>query len=188
MFQKIKRVIDIVLLVILVPIFLVSAVLIVKSYVDKESIPSIFGYSPLIVLSGSMETEIYTGDLVIVKQTDVSKLKKGDVIAFFTDNTKKTIVTHRIIDVVNENGKLKFETKGDNNNEKDLGYVESKLVVGEYQNIRFKGLGNAAMFLQTPTGMCIIISIPILILVIAQYIDNKKDREELRELRKKNQN
>ena len=181
---KVSKILNIIVLIILMPILIVSLILIFKSYTDKDNVPSICGYSPLIVLSGSMETEIYTGDLIIVKKVESSSLKQGDVIAFYTDNNKKTIVTHRIIEIVNENGNIKFITKGDNNNTKDSGEVDSSLVVGKYQNVRFQGLGNVAMFLQTPTGMCIIISIPIFIMIIAQYVQNRKDRKELEELRK----
>lgn len=181
---KVFKILNILVLIILIPILIVSLILIFKSYVDKENVPSICGYTPLIVLSGSMESEIYTGDLVIVKKVEISSLKQGDVIAFYTDDTKQTIITHRIIEIVNENGNIKFITKGDNNNTKDAGEVASSLVVGKYQNIRFQGLGNVAMFLQTPTGMCIIISIPIFILIIAQYVQNRKDKKELEEFRK----
>ena len=153
--RNISRVLNILILVILIPILIVSLILIVKSYTDKDNVPSICGYAPLIVLSGSMETEIYAGDLVIVKEVEIASLEKGDIIAFYTDDTKKTIVTHRIEDIIEENGNIKFITKGDNNDTRDSGIVDSNLVVGKYQNIRFKGLGNAAMFLQTPTGMCI---------------------------------
>lgn len=181
---KISKILNIIVLILLIPILIVSIILILKSYIDKDNVPSICGYSPLIVLSGSMETDIYTGDLIIVKKVDISSLKQGDVIAFYTDDARKTIVTHRIIEVVNEDGNIKFITKGDNNNTTDSGEVNSNLVVGKYQNIRFQGLGNVAIFLQTPTGMCIMISIPILILIIAQYFQNRQNRKELEELRK----
>ena len=181
---KISKIINVIILIILIPILIISLILISKSYIDKDNVPSIAGYSPLIVLSGSMETEIRTGDVVIVKRVDVGSLKEGDIIAFYTDKNRQTIVTHRIVKVINDNGNIRFVTKGDNNNTIDTGEVDSNLVVGKYQNVRFKGLGNAAMFLQTPTGMCIMISIPVLILIIAQYIQNKKDKKELEELRK----
>lgn len=186
---KISKAINILILIILIPILTISVILIVKSCIDKDNVPSICGYSPLIVLSGSMETEIYTGDLIIVKKVEASSLKQGDVIAFYTDDTKKTVITHRIVEIANKNGNIKFITKGDNNNTKDSGTVDSSLVVGKYQNIRFERLGNVAMFLQTPTGMCIMISIPIFILIMAQYVQNRKDKKELEELRReKNKN
>lgn len=181
---KISKIINIIVLIILIPILIVSLILIVKSYTDKDNVPSIGGYAPLIVLSGSMETEIHTGDLIIVKQVEISSLKEGDIIAFYTDDTKQTIVTHRIVDIIEEDGNVRFITKGDNNETKDVGYVDSNLVVGIYENTRFGGLGNVAMFLQTPTGICIIISIPVLILIISQYLQGRKDRRELEELRK----
>lgn len=181
---KISKLINILILIILIPILTISVILIVKSCIDKDNVPSICGYSPLIVLSGSMETEIYTGDLIIVKKVEASSLKQGDVIAFYTDDTKKTVVTHRIVEIANKNENIKFITKGDNNNTKDSGTVDSSLVVGKYQNIRFERLGNVAMFLQTPIGMCIMISIPIFIFIIAQHVQNRKDKKELEELRK----
>ena len=45
----------------------------------------------MIVLSGSMETAIYTGDLVFVKVVDTDTLKTGDIIAF--RNEADTVTT-----------------------------------------------------------------------------------------------
>ena len=39
----------------------------IQTKIKPDEIPSIFGYKPFIVLSGSLETEIYKGDLVIVQ-------------------------------------------------------------------------------------------------------------------------
>ena len=185
---KILRILNIIILIIVIPILTISLILIVKSYIDKDHVPSILGYSPLIVLSGSMETEIYTGDLIIVKQVPLSELKERDIIAFYTNNNKEIIVTHRIVEVIQEYGTTKFITKGDNNDTRDSGEVNSNLVVGKYENIRFKGLGNTAIFLQTPTGMCMIISIPVLILIIDQYLQNKRNKKELEEYRRQKEN
>lgn len=186
--KNVVNIINIILLIILMPILIISLILIIKSYIDKDNVPSVFGYSPLIVLSGSMETEIYTGDLVVVKKVKEDTIKEGDIIAFYTDSSKETIITHRIMEIKEEDGKIKYITKGDSNITKDAEEVDSDLVVGKYINIRMKGLGNTAMFLQTPTGMAVIISIPILILVVTQYIQNRQDKKELEELRKEKNN
>lgn len=184
MLNKIQKIISIIVLIILIPILIVSLILIVKSYIYKDKVPSIFGYSPLIVLSGSMETSIYTGDLIIVKEVNTSSLEKGDVIAFFTDSSKKTIVTHRIQDIIEQDNKKEFVTKGDNNNTQDSTTVPEELVVGQYHNFRISGLGNVAVFLQTPSGMITAISIPVLLIFIIQFIQNRQDKKELEELRK----
>ena len=67
--------------IILVPILLVNIWIMVQANTDKDKIPSVFGYKPFIVLSGSMETEIHKGDLIITKIVDPETLKVNDVIA-----------------------------------------------------------------------------------------------------------
>ena len=49
---------------------------------------NLFGYKPFIVLSGSMsKTDFNAGDLVLIKDTDPSTLKKGDIIAYTSTGT-----------------------------------------------------------------------------------------------------
>ena len=40
-------------------------------------------------------------------------------------------------------------------------------------------LGNLAMFIQTPLGMIVCLSIPVIIIVLLQAAKSKKEREEL---------
>ena len=96
----------IVFLIIVIPIILMSIIVMIKANKYPDKIPDIFGYKPMIVLSGSMETAIYTGDLVFVKIVDTDKLNVGDVIAF--RNEVDTVTTHRIINIVDKNGKRYF--------------------------------------------------------------------------------
>lgn len=50
----------------------------------NSSLPSFMGYSVVKVMSGSMvERGFEIGDIVFVKETDVSKLEVGDVVAFY---------------------------------------------------------------------------------------------------------
>ena len=107
-------ILKIVFLIIVIPIILMSIIVMIKANKYPDKIPDIFGYKPMIVLSGSMETAIYTFALVFVKIVDTDKLNVGDVIAF--RNEVDTVTTHRIINIVDKNGKRYFETKGDNNN------------------------------------------------------------------------
>lgn len=75
--QKIKKILTILILLILIPILFVSGVILMNSYIHPDKVPSFFGWKPFIVLSGSMETQISVGDIVIVKEVDTSTLKKG---------------------------------------------------------------------------------------------------------------
>ena len=64
--QKAKKVLSIIVLIILIPILLISLVILINSYVRPNEVPSFLGWKPFIVLSGSMETQISAGDIVVV--------------------------------------------------------------------------------------------------------------------------
>ncbi len=171
--KKLKVILSIVAMVILIPILFISGVILINSYKKPNEIPSFFGYKPFIVLSGSMETEIYSGDIAVAKVVDVNTLKVGDVIAYRSGDS---VITHRIVEKVNDSGENKFVTKGDNNNVKDKNYVSFDSVEGKYI-FKIKGLGNFAMFLQTPIGMIVCLSIPIILLAVVSMLDNKQKRK-----------
>jgi ABC-type polysaccharide/polyol phosphate transport system ATPase subunit len=75
--------------------------------------------------SGSMEPLILKGDEVLVEIASFSKLKKGDIIAFWSDELKNVVV-HRFYKM--EKGKI--VTKGDNNLFADAGHVDTKNFLG----------------------------------------------------------
>lgn len=77
-----KKAIGIIIIILLLPILFVSSAILINSIIYPDEIPSFFGWKPFIVLSGSMETEIFPGDLAIVKDEGVENLKVDDVIAF----------------------------------------------------------------------------------------------------------
>lgn len=79
----------------------------------------IFGYKPIVVLTGSMETEIKEKSLIIGKQVaDNEVYYNGDIITYSIINDGREVtITHRIIEVDNENNTV--WTKGDNNSKPD---------------------------------------------------------------------
>ena len=174
---KLKKIISIIVLILLLPVLIVNSVILINSYTKPDEIPSFMGWKPFIVLSGSMETEIKTGDIVVVKEVPIEDVKLNDVIAFKEDGI---VITHRIVEIKEDNGVKKYITKGDNNNVKDSGFVLKEQIEGVYQ-FRIEGLGNLAMFIQTPIGMLVCLSIPLGILLLIQMSDNKKIRKEQRE-------
>ena len=172
-FKKILKVLGICLLVIILAIN-ISIILQAKSNPDK--VPSIFGYKPFIVLSGSMESEIQVGDLVLVKEVDVSSLKEQDIIAF--RDKEGTVTTHRIIKVIdNKDGLNSFITKGDANNVED-GEVNGSQVEGLYQK-RFPKLGNAVMFIQKPVGFAVVVLSIFIVCLLVFMFQNRKINKEI---------
>lgn len=83
--------------------------LIAKKYY-KDPVPMPFGVGASMVMSGSMEPTIATGDLVFVVKKN--NYKVGDVILF---RSGKSCVLHRIVEI---NGQ-EVITKGDANNAND---------------------------------------------------------------------
>lgn len=163
--HKALNVVGIVLCVILIPILIVNITLIVKSYINSDEVPGIGGYSPLIVLTGSMEPEIMSGDLIIVKQIDGKDVKNKDIIAFIDpDGNGTSILTHRVNEIYEEDGKIFFKTQGDANDTEDRLPVSEEALVGIYIT-RIGGAGNVAMFMQTTAGLVVCVVVPLILII-----------------------
>ena len=173
--QIFKKIISIIILIILITILFVSGTILIDSCLHPDEVPSFFGWKPFIVLSGSMETQISAGDIVVVKEIDTQNLKKGDIIAFKEDDV---VITHRIDEVEEKDGQVQYITKGDNNKAQDIGSVLPNQIEGVFK-FKISRLGNLAMFVQTPLGMIVCLSIPIIIIILLQTADSKKEKEEL---------
>ena len=182
--QRILTVIGIVLCVIFGFFLICNMTIIIKGSLEPEKPPAIFGTTPMVVLSGSMsgtaKDHIEAGDLIFVEKANEKELKIGDIIAF-TEENSHTVVTHRIIEIKTaEDGSPLFVTKGDANNIEDKNPVAVQRLVGIFK-FRVAGVGNFAIFLQTPMGMLLFIGIPLLAFIIydiirRQYYANKEKK------------
>lgn len=172
--QKLLTILGAVLCVILVPILIINLTLIVKSYTNTEEVPSIGGHFPMIVLTDSMYPEIASGDLILCVTVEPEDVKVGDVISFFDPMGSGTaVVTHRVLEIMEQNGELSFRTKGDNNNAEDQVAVPEKNLVGLYQS-RIPGAGSIAMFMQTTPGLIVCVVLPIVLLVGYDVLRRRK--------------
>ena len=173
--QRILTIVGIVLCVILVPILIINCTLIIKSYVNTEEVPTIGGVCPLIVLTDSMLPEISSGDLIICKEIDPKDVKVNDVISFFDPaGNGSSVVTHRVIEIVEEDGVTKWRTRGDNNNTEDKVLVPFENLVGIWSGTRIAGAGSVAMFLQTTPGLIVCVICPLALLVGYDVLRRRK--------------
>lgn len=195
--QKISvgTIIKIIFFLIAIPLLIMACIIMYKANKYPDKIPDILGIKPMIVLSGSMETSIYTGDLVLVKMVDTDILKENDIIAFRNEEDKVT--THRIIEILSENGETLYRTKGDNNSTEDANLVKTSDVEGIYFT-RIPEVGNFLMFMQQPIGLFVVLLIILVIGMICLFIMNKIDdkriskedekyRQEFEEFKRKKQ-
>lgn len=185
--HKVLTIVGIVLCILLIPILLINLTLIAKSYINKDDVPNIGGTTPLIVLTDSMYPIIESGDLIICKGAEPEEIQVGDVIAFFDPaGNGTTIVTHRVIEVTEQNGELAWRTKGDNNNTEDRLAVTADKLVAVYEGTRIPGFGNVALFMQSTPGLIVCVVCPILLLVGYDMLRrrmyekaNKQDTDQL---------
>ena len=173
--NKILTVIGIIACVILVPILVINLTLIAKSFLNKDQVPNVAGKLPLIVLTDSMYPEIESGDLIICKTEEPENIRVGDVISFFDPAGNGTsIVTHRVMEITEQDGLLAWRTKGDNNNTEDRLLVTEDKLVAIWHGTRLPGFGNVALFMQTTPGLLICCVCPVLLLVGYDLLRRKK--------------
>lgn len=172
--QKLLTIVGTILCIILLPILIINLTLIVKSYVNEDEVPSLGGVFPMIVLTDSMYPEISSGDLIICNTAEAPEIAVGDVISFFDPMGSGTsVVTHRVLEIVEKDGELSFRTKGDNNNAEDQVLVPAGNLVGLYQS-RIPGAGSVAMFMQTTPGLIVCVVLPIILLVGYDVLRRRK--------------
>lgn len=106
------------LLFLVVFILLFNTLISVLLSKNSGETPDVLGYQLYTIQSASMSPTFPIGSIILSKKlSDASALKVGDIVTFSRDGI---IVTHRIIEIVNDNG-IKYRTKGDNpNNSPDI--------------------------------------------------------------------
>lgn len=172
--NKFLTILGTVLCIILVPILIINCTLIAKSFLNKDDVPSIGGYMPLIVLTDSMYPTIESGDLIICHTEEPEDIQVGDIISFFDPAGNGTsIVTHRVLEVTTQDGEIAFRTKGDGNNTEDQMLVPAEKLVSVYQS-RIPGAGNVAMFMQTTPGLIVCVVLPLCLLVGYDFVRRNK--------------
>ena len=184
--HKVLTVIGTVMCIILIPILIINCILIVKSF-TSEDVPSVAGTLPLIVLTDSMYPVIESGDLIICHTAEPEEIDVGDVIAFFDPaGNGSSIVTHRVLEVTEQDGKIAWKTNGDNNNTEDRLPVPEDKLVAVYEGTRIPGFGNVALFMQSTPGLIVCVVCPILLLVGYDMLRrrmyekaNKQDTDQL---------
>jgi len=96
----------------------------------------VFSIYPSVIATGSMEPGIKPGDMIVVEKIlnleDIEKLKVGDIIQF---NRNNILISHRIIEIVEEENVKLYRTKGDNNSIADTEMVNSKDIRGKIKYV-----------------------------------------------------
>ena len=174
--EKTVSIIAIAVSVILIPILILNCILLIKSVIDPDKVPSLGKLTPLIVLTESMELEILDGDLIMTKITPIEDIEIGDVISYFDPESRSgAVVTHRIIEITdNDDGSISFVTQGDNNDIADRTPVPEKNVIGVWTGFQVHYLGNVMLFMQSGWGILVCIAIPAICYIAYEIIRRQR--------------
>ena len=129
---------------------------------------SILGYKAYIVNTDSMsKTDFKAGDLILVKETDPSTLKAGDIITYMSQNSESfgETITHKI-------RKVTTDSRG------NPGFITYSTTTDQDDDTNF---------MKTPQGYILCIFVPFMLLIIYQAVNfvmvfRRYKREQLEEL------
>ena len=149
--------------------WLVLAVIVLMGlYIVTSNFNVFSGYKSFLVQSGSMEPAVMTGDIIIIHSQD--NYVKNDVITFHGSDGR--IVTHRIIEILQKDGKSFFSTKGDANRSEDEDSITQDKIIGKISLVIPK-LGYLVAFSKSLPGLIILAIFPAALFIISELFKVK---------------
>lgn len=117
----------------------------------------------LVVSSGSMEPAVHAGSLILT--TPRNDYQIGDIVAYHisSEDNKKFLVTHRIVEIVESKSGKAFITKGDVNAIVDNRPIKKELIIGKY-SFQIPYLGYLINWGQSKYASVLIIAIGAIII------------------------
>ena len=98
-----------------------------------------------VIATESMTGELNKGDVAIsFKYTD-QPISEGQVVAFEQNNR---VVIHRVVKIEVINGQRRYYTKGDANEDNDMGYITNAEIVG-LVNYKIPAVGYPTLWLRS---------------------------------------
>lgn len=161
----------------------VVVVVLVQSKGEPQGF-NIMGYAPLYIKTQSMQSVMPAGSFVLIKESDSHQYHIGDDITFFDEHKDGMIVTHRIIEVLDdyENQGKAYVTQGVDNPNADAFPVYETNVMGRVIWV-VPGLGIFLSFIQENVfivilcGLVFIAFLSFLIRFIKIIISERKQKK-----------
>ena len=103
-----------------------------------------FRYGAVVVATESMTGEINKGDMIIYERYDGQRIEEGQVIVFLRHKSR---IIHRVVEIERIGNEVRYYTKGDANDERDVGYVTDDEIVG-LTDLKFAYIGYPTLWLR----------------------------------------
>ena len=104
-----------------------------------------FYYGAYVIATDSMTGELNKGDIAIYESYEDQFIREGQVIVFEEGNSK---IVHRVVDIKIINGRSRYYTKGDANEDLDMGYIIDSEIVG-LVNVKLPYLGYPTIWVRS---------------------------------------
>lgn len=103
-----------------------------------------FTFGLLVIGSRSMTGSINKGDAILYRAYDDQKISVGDVIIFEKNGSR---IVHRVVQINDVNGVVRYYTKGDSNTTVDEGYITKDNIYGLVE-FRIKYVGYPTLWVR----------------------------------------
>jgi signal peptidase len=160
-----RRFLDLVLLALILTVL--------ASLVVSRVVPAVTGAPTFVVGGGSMAPTIPLGSVVVDKPVAASDLAVGDVVSVKV-GPQNAIFTHRIVRLVQREGALWIETKGDANPTVDPSIIPATAVVGRVDSW-IPYLGYPIELLSTMAGVAFLLSVGMVTLIAAWLLESLEE-------------
>jgi signal peptidase I len=120
-----------------------------------------------VVLNGTMQPTLHAGDVIITVDTPAHSLQINDIITYLSPDNRNILVTHRIVNVIKGDQVLRFQTKGDANEDPDSYVVSSDLVVGR-MILRIPYVGYVASVSHSFLGFLLLVLAPGIVVICGE--------------------
>lgn len=169
-----------ILKVIVTILILIILLVILIQRVSNNKI-SLGGYQIYSIVTGSMEPKYKVGDVILVKEVDLSKIKKGDDLTYQgkEGNFSGKIVSHQVIGVNKSRDGYSFRTKGINNPIEDPIVKENQVLgIAAHKFIILSFIGRIMSTAVGYFGLFVFVIILVSIQIVRIIFDGKEDEED----------
>ena len=130
------------------------------------------GRTTLVVAGPSMTPALQVGSAIVVEPVDPAGLAVGDVVSL-KSGPGKAIFTHRIVRLVQREGALWLETKGDANLAPDPSILPAADVLGRVV-LAVPYAGYLIALTSNPSGMLMIVALGLLLLTASWILEPRR--------------
>ena len=130
--------------------------------------PRLVGWQGVIVLSGSMEPTLKVGGIAFIELlSDPEEVRIGDIVTYRSLQDSDKRISHRVIEIIDDEGHLSYRTKGDNSELPDQQLIPAENLVGKVR-FHLPYLGHVVEGLRSRGAFLLFVGIPAALIIAGE--------------------